>query len=48
MTSHEAIRRFIDAQSPNLGAIPPPSTPTLEQRAQLAERAGRDLEQMGV
>jgi hypothetical protein len=48
MTSREAIQRFIDAQTPDLYAAPTERTPTLTQLTQRAERAGRDLEQLGV
>jgi hypothetical protein len=48
MTSREAIQRFIDAQTPNIITYPTHSKSTPTQHAQRAERAGRDLEQMGV
>ncbi len=46
LTSREAVRRFIDAQTPNLDATATQRTPT--QRTKAAERAAKELEQVGI
>jgi hypothetical protein len=51
LTSVEAIERFIAAQTPDLDAGVPASTPpprTSGQRRRVAEKAGEELERMGV
>jgi Protein of unknown function (DUF1580) len=50
VTSLEAMQRFCDAltPAPDETATPSPATPTTKQIAKRADRAGRDLERMGV
>jgi hypothetical protein len=47
VTSAEALARFVSAQTPDLNAAgPQPQAPSRRQRA--AERAGRELERLGI
>jgi hypothetical protein len=46
MTSREALQRFAEALTPRADATPPPRTPTARRRA--AERAGQELERLGI
>jgi hypothetical protein len=48
LTSGPAIERFIARQTPSLANIPEPVTRDDRERERAAERAGRDLEQMGL
>jgi hypothetical protein len=47
MTSREAIQRFAERLTPQLDE-PPPPTPTARQRHAAAERAGQELEKLGI
>jgi hypothetical protein len=48
MTSREALQRFCEALTPRLETPPTfaPHTPTARRRA--AEKAGRELEKLGI
>jgi hypothetical protein len=48
MTSREALQRFAERLTPRLGDAPATSSPTVRQRQGAAERAGRELEKLGI
>src|SRR5262249_47287790 len=48
ITSREALQRFTDRLTPNTGAGPTVPTPTPRQRKRAAERAGEELEALGI
>jgi hypothetical protein len=48
VTSAAAYRRFVVAQTPTLDETPPLHVPTPTQRAKAAERAGRQLDKIGL
>jgi hypothetical protein len=48
LTSREAIKRFIDAQTPNFVADPTAAPRTPTQRAKAAERAAAELSRLGL
>jgi hypothetical protein len=48
VTSPGAIRRFVEAQTPRFDNPPAPAPRTPAARAMAAERAGRDLERLGI
>jgi hypothetical protein len=49
LTSVQAIERFITGQTPQFpDAAPKPRTRTAKQQAKAAERAGRELAEMGA
>jgi hypothetical protein len=48
LTSTQAIERFIASQTPSLEAVAGPTRRTPTQRAKGAERAGRELEKVGI
>jgi hypothetical protein len=50
VTTPAAIKRFVALQTPSLETAPTPTTPkpTTAKRTRRAERAGRDLEKLGV
>ena len=48
VTSPGAIRRFVEAQTPRFDSPPAPAPRAPAARARAAERAGRDLERLGI
>jgi hypothetical protein len=48
LTSREALERFSQRLTPNLGSTPAPAPRTPEQRHRAAERAAQELKQMGI
>jgi hypothetical protein len=48
LTSGPAIERFIACQTPQFNDAPAVRTPTPAQRAKAAERAGKELEKLGI
>jgi hypothetical protein len=48
MTSREALQRFADRLTPRLDAEPDETPRTPRQRNQAAERAGQELEKLGI
>jgi hypothetical protein len=49
VTTPQAIRRFVEAQSPkHSDTTPTPRNRTSRQRQRAAERAGQDLQEMGA
>ena len=48
VTSAAAFQRFLDAQTPDPSTVPVPRTPSPAQRTPGAERAGKQLELMGI
>jgi hypothetical protein len=48
LTSTQAIERFMRAQTPHLGAAERPRERTQRQRERAAERAGKQLERIGI
>jgi hypothetical protein len=48
LTSTHAIERFIRAQTPHLDAAERPRERTQKQREKAAERAGKQLERIGI
>jgi hypothetical protein len=48
LTSREAVRRFIDEQTPSIDTASAPRAPTPTQRAKRAERAAKALEEAGI
>jgi hypothetical protein len=48
LTSVQAIERFIRAQTPHLGAAAPRRERTQRKRERAADRAGKQLERMGI
>src|SRR5262249_39553753 len=48
LTSREAVQTFIAAQTPRGDDAPTPEPRTPRQHAKAAERAGRELDQIGI
>jgi hypothetical protein len=48
LTSAQAVERFIRAQTPDLDATERPCARTPRQRERAAERAGKQLERIGI
>jgi hypothetical protein len=48
LTSRGAIERFIEAQTPPTDDEPTPKPRTPRQRTKAAERAGRELDRIGI
>jgi hypothetical protein len=48
LTTPGAMRRFVAAQTPSLDDTPTPSPATREKRQRAAERAGQQLDRIGI